>query len=286
MMHGGVMKDFSNKLVYITGGSSGIGLETARQLSSMGANVAIFARTKDKLDQARNDIERHRRSSDQKIYVMQVDVADNDDVQEKMKEAIKIFGGPDIVITSAGVGQADLFENISHQAFDTLMKINVYGTRSVIAALLPSMKERGGHIVIISSAAGLMGMFGYTSYSASKYALVGFAECLRGEIRRYGIAVTLVCPPEVDTPFLINEAGIPPEARALKNFAGTLKPAPVARTIVKGIGKKKFLVVPGLLAKLLFLNHRLTNGLATRLSSDIIVRLVRMMRRPGQDCLH
>jgi short-subunit dehydrogenase len=93
--------------------------------------------------------------------------------------------------------------------------------------------------------------------------------------------VTLVCPPEVDTPFLANEAGIPPEARALKNFAGALKPGPVARIIVKGMGKKKFLIVPGLLAKLLYLNHRLTNGLATRLSSDIIVRLVRMMRRPG-----
>jgi 3-dehydrosphinganine reductase len=273
------MKNFSNKLVYITGGSSGIGLETARQLSSMGANVAIFARNKDKLDQAGNDIESHRRSPNQKIYVLQVDVADNDDVLEKMKEAVKIFGIPDIVITSAGVGQADLFENISHQAFDALMKINVYGTRSVIAALLPSMKERGGQIVIISSAAGLMGMYGYTSYATSKYALIGLAECLRGELKRYNIAVTLVCPPEVDTPFLVNEAGIPPEARALKNFAGTLKPGPVARAIVKGMGKKKFLVIPGLLAKLLFLNHRITNGVATRFTSDIVVRLVGMMRR-------
>ncbi len=246
-----------------------------------GADIAIFARNKDRLDQARKDIERHRRSPDQKIHSMQVDVADNDDVQEKMKEAIIQFGIPDIVITSAGIGQADLFENISHHAFDALMKINVYGTRSVIAALLPSMKDRGGQIVILSSAAGLMGMFGYTSYATSKYALVGLAECLRSELKCCNIAVTLVCPPEVDTPFLANEAGIPPEARALKNFAGALKPGPVARTIVNGIRKKKFLIVPGLLAKLLYLNHRLTNGLATRLSSDIIVRLVRMMRRPG-----
>lgn len=274
------MKDFSNKLVYITGGSSGIGLETAMQLSSLGAHVAIFARNRDRLDQAKKDIENHRRSPDQKFHVMTVDVADNDDVREKMDQAIIQFGVPDIVITSAGIGQADYFENIPHHSFDALMKINVYGTRSVIAALLPSMKDRGGQIVIISSAAGLMGMFGYTSYSTSKYALVGLAECLRSELKGYNIAVTLVCPPEVATPFLSNEAGMPPEARALKNFAGTLKPAPVARTIIKGIGKKSFLVVPGLLAKLLFLNHRLTNGLATRLSSDIIVRLVRMMRRP------
>lgn len=286
MMHGGVMKDFSNKLVYITGGSSGIGLETARLLSSRGAHIAIFARNKDRLDQARQDIERHRRSPDQKIHTMQVDVADNNDVQEKMKEAVIQFGVPDIIITSAGVGHADYFENISHEAFDRLMKINVYGTRSVIATLLPSMKNRGGQITIISSAAGLIGMYGYTSYSTSKYALVGLAECLRSELKCYNIAVTLVCPPEVDTPFLANETGIPPEARALKNFAGALKPGPVARTIVNSMARKKFLVVPGLLAKLLFLNHRLTNGLSTRFSSDIIVRLVRMMRRPRQDRLH
>jgi 3-dehydrosphinganine reductase len=154
------------------------------------------------------------------------------------------------------------------------MKINVYGTHSVIAALLPFMKNRSGQIVIISSAAGLMGMFGYTSYATTKYALVGFAECLRSELKRYNIHVSVVCPPEVDTPFLANENTIPPEARSLKNFAGTLKPGPVAKTIVKGIAQKRFLIVPGILAKMLFINHRLTNGLSTRLSSDLIVKWV------------
>ena len=271
------MQNFTNKLVYITGGSSGIGLETARVLSSLGAHIAIFARNKEKLDQARKDIEGHRLSSTQNIHAMPLDVAEHDHCQTKMNDAVAQFGIPDIVITSAGVGHADYFENISHDAFDSLMKINVYGTHSVIAALLPFMKSRGGQIVIISSVAGLVGMFGYTSYATTKYALVGFAECLRSELKRYDISVTLVCPPEVDTPFLVNENTIPGEARILKNFAGTLKPGPVAKTIVKVITHKKFLIVPGILAKMLFLTHRLTNGWSTRFTSDLIVKWVQRM---------
>ena len=272
------MRDFTDRLVYITGGSSGIGLETARLMSSQGAHILLFARGKEKLDKAARDVEFHRRSGSQKINTMQLDVADYADVQEKMPKAVQEFGVPDIVITSAGVGSADLFENITHDSFDELMKINVYGTRSVIAALLPSMKNRGGHIVIISSEAGLIGIYGYTSYAASKYALVGFAECLRSELKVHKIDVTLVCPPEVDTPFLAAESSIPPEARALKNLAGTLKPGPVALSIVKGITGKKFLVIPGLMARLLFFSHRLTNGRATRFTSDLVVKFVRMIK--------
>jgi len=272
------MRDFTDKLVYITGGSSGIGLETARLMFSLGSHLLLFARGKEKLDQAAKDIENHRRSPNQKINTMQLDVADYNDVREKMPKAVDEFGVPNIIITSAGVGCADHFENITYDSFDKLMKINVYGTRNVIAALLPFMKLRGGHIVIISSEAGLIGMYGYTSYAASKYALVGFAECLRSELKHHGIAVTLVCPPEVDTPFLAAENSIPMEARALKNFAGTLKPEFVAKEIVTGIIRNKFLVVPGKMARLLFIVHRLTNGMATRLTSDLVVKIVRIIK--------
>ena len=273
------MKDFTDKRVYITGGSSGIGLAVARGLASRGAHIAIFARNMAGLESARKTIEGDRRSSAQKVDVMQVDVADHDDVTEKMKQAVAGFGVPDIVITSAGVGNADYFENISHEAFDALMKTNVYGTRSVIAALVGDMKKHGGgQIVIIASAAGFMGMFGYTSYATSKFALVGFAESLRAELKPQGIAVTLVCPPEVDTPFLKNEGTLPAEGRTIKKLTGTLTVQPVADTIIKGIAGKRFLVIPGRWIQFLFLNHRLTNGWATRYTSDLVVKWVQRKR--------
>jgi short-subunit dehydrogenase len=201
-------------------------------------------------------------------------VADNDDVGRKIKSAVEKFGIPDILINSAGVGVGDYFENISYEQFDKVMKINVYGTRNTISAILPFMKQKGGgHIVNISSMAGLVGMFGYTTYCATKYALVGFSECLRSELKRFNIKVTLVCPPEVKTPFIEEEAKtLPPEARVVKNFAGLLTPEQAARAIVRGIKKRKFLVVPGIAAKFLFFQHRISNGFFTRLPADVIIR--------------
>lgn len=264
------MKKFRDKLVFITGGSSGIGLETAKLLAAKGAHIAIFARNAERLNRAQDIIKRLRRSEKQRIMTMQVDVADNKLVKKRMATAVKKFGVPDILIASAGVGHSDSFENITYETFDRIMQINVYGTRNTIAALLPEMKTRGGHIVILASEAGLIGIIGYTAYGTSKFALVGFGECLRGEVKQQGIRVTVVCPPEVETPLVDDEAKtIQPEAKAVKLLAGVLKPETVARSILRGIRWNRFIVVPGFLAKFMYHAKRYSPGCIPRLIADI-----------------
>lgn len=266
---------FSGKLAYITGGSSGIGLATARLLAEEGCDLVLLARDGKNLEQVCASIRKTIRPP-QRVGYLSMDVSDNKDVEVKIQEALGRFGVPDIVVNSAGVGVGDCFVNIGYEAFDRTMKINVYGTRNVIAAVLPSMRARkSGHVVTIASVAGLIGMYGYSVYGASKYALVGMSESLRSELKKDNISVTLVCPPEVRTPLIEEEARtLPPEARAVKSLAGLLDPEQVAKTIVRGVRKKTFLVIPGLAARLLYLNHRISNGFLTRFPSDLIVSLV------------
>lgn len=270
----GAVKDFHNKIVFITGGSSGIGIAVARLLAQKGAHITIFARDAHKLENARRIIEQSRRGRHQIVTAIPLDVADIADVDRKLQQAVAQAGEPDILINSAGIIAADYFENIPCETFDAVMKTNVYGARNVIAALLPTMKKRrAGQIVNVASAAGLMGMFGYTAYGTSKFALVGFSECLRAELKPLGIAVAVVCPPEVKTPMIREEAKtIPAEARAVKSMAGSLDPEYVARIIVKGIQRKQFLIIPGRMVRLLYLFQRLEGGCMSRATADWVAR--------------
>ncbi|HOT45020.1 MAG TPA: SDR family oxidoreductase [Spirochaetota bacterium] len=264
-------KYYSGKRVYVTGGSSGIGLEIARQLAPLGADLALFARNAKKLEEARAEVKRSGGKG--RVEIMPLDVSDNVAVMKIIDRAVREFGVPDIIINSAGIGSANYFENISYDEFDRVMKINLYGTRNVIAAALPYLKERGsGVIVNISSMAGFSSIFGYTSYATSKFALVGFSEALRSELVRYGVTVLLACPPETDTPFLAEEGKtIPPECRAMKDLMGTLKSDYVARFILRGVARGKYLIMPGYLSRFLYLVQRFSPGWVSRMVADSTV---------------
>ncbi len=252
------MKNFMDKNVYITGGSSGIGLSTANLLAASGANVLIFARTKERLEAAVGGIERHRASTTQRISSMQLDVSDNKKVRAVMAEAVKQFGPPDLLINCAGRAYPHYFEDISYEQFDETMKTNLYGIWNTTAALVPVMKQRGGHIVNVSSMAGFVGVFGYTDYSASKFGIIGFSEALRSELRGHGIAVSVLCPPDTDTPgFATENTTKPEETREISKSAKILPADEVARQLIKGIKKDSFIIIPGFDGKLTWRIKRL-----------------------------
>ncbi len=252
---------FQGKRVYITGGSSGIGLCAAEILAQEGALVSLFARNREKLNGAVEHI--CTLTSPEKPYASYcLDVADNRQVQEVMEQAVWECGAPHILINSAGRAKPLIFEDITYDQFDETMHINLYGARNTIAALLPAMKEEGGgHIVNVSSMAGLIGVFGYTDYCASKFALVGFSEALRSELDGQGIGVSVLCPPDTDTPGLEEENLTKPvETQAISASANVMQPEDVAKALLAGIQKNKFLIIPGVDGKVTWWAKRLVPG--------------------------
>jgi 3-dehydrosphinganine reductase len=271
------MKNFEGNLIYITGGSSGIGLEMGKIFAQKGANLLLIARNEQKLQEARQVIEKSCHTKAQKITTLSLDVADIVDVEKKMKIAMETYGAPDILVCSAGINKyADHFENITYAMFDEVMKINLYGPRNMIHTLLDAMKAKRGHVVILSSAAGLFGMFGYTAYGTSKAALLGLSDSLRYELKPLGMKLTVICPPEVDTPMNLDEAKtLPAEGRAVKGLGGFLTPQYAAQVIVKAVAKEQYLFIPGASTRFLYLLHRLSNGWLTRMTSDTVIWITR-----------
>ena len=256
------MKDFNGKIVYVVGGSSGIGLSIAQKLSHKGAHVIILARNRNRLEHALKQITSCGILTTQRFSCMQVDVSCKDDVELVMSKAVSQFGVPEVLINCAGTVQPFCFEQITYEQFDEIMKTNLYGAWNAIAALLPHMKKQGGYILNVSSMSGLIGAFGYTDYSASKFALIGFSEALRSELKQYGITVSVLCPPDTDTPLLEKENRTKPEeTKALTAKSKLMKPDDVAEAIIKGMGKNAFLIIPGFEGKLIYLLKRLFPGL-------------------------
>ena len=237
--------NYNLKTIFISGGSTGIGFELAKLFASKGASVVIFARTKERLELAVQELSAKVINNGQKFGYRQVDVSKPNEVETVMKDAVQAFGVPDILINCAGRALPDYFENISNDQFHQTMSTNLYGMWYIIKTLVPYMKAKGGKIVNISSMCGLMGIFGYTDYCASKYAVIGFSEALRSEMKRFNIHVSVVCPPDTDTPgFATENMTKPEETKILSGNAKLMLPKDVAAEIIKGLEKGTKVIIP------------------------------------------
>lgn len=188
---------------------------------------------------------------------MSADVSQQAPVQAACERAIHLMGGLDSVVCSAGASFPCLFLATPEADFERLMQINytgiVYVTKTCVPHLIRS--GRGGRIVLVSSMAGLSGVAGYTAYSASKFALRGFAEALHMELSGpYGIGVSVVNPPDVDTPMLAKENAIKPlECRQISEGSGVFAAQTIASDIVQSMKRWRFLVNTGMDGQLLAL---------------------------------
>ncbi len=243
----------------ITGGSSGIGKATAMMLAKQGANISIIARHQNKLETAKAEIEAVRADPEQRIICICADVSQQAQLEQAITKTIEELGTPNLLITSAGIAHPGYFHELPVQIFAETMAINYFGTLYAIKSVLPSMRQKQqGHIVIISSGAGLIGIYGYTPYSPSKFALRGLAESLRGELKCWGISVSIVYPPDTDTPqFATENLTKPQETKLITATAKTWSAKSVAKVILRGIERKDFVITPGLEMKLLQVWHSL-----------------------------
>ncbi|MGF1480209.1 MAG: SDR family oxidoreductase [Cyanophyceae cyanobacterium] len=235
----------NQKHAIITGGSSGIGKETAKLLAQAGYSISIIARNLDKLEAAKTEIQRAT-SQEQQVITIAADVSQQPQAAQAIEQAIAQLGSPTLLITSAGVAHPGYFRELPLEIFERTMAVNYFGSLYCIKAALPAMQPES-QIVLISSGAGLIGLYGYTPYSPTKFALRGLAESLRGELKPLGIQVAIVYPPDTDTPQLAAENRTKPvETKKITATAATWSAENVAQEILKGVYKRSFMITPGL----------------------------------------
>jgi short-subunit dehydrogenase len=257
---------FSNKVVWITGASSGIGEALTDQFIKKGAKVIISSRRKGVLEEVKS---RYPEKQDE-IKVLPLDLSDTSSLKEKAEQAKSFFGQIDYLINNGGISQRAAVNEMDIDVLDKVMKVNFMGSAALTKYVLPGMIERqSGHIVVISSVMGKFGTQLRSGYAASKHALHGFFDSLRNEVYKDNINVTIICPGYIKTNVSKNaltadgtkygkmdpgqEHGLTPEECAVKILEAILKKKD---EVYIGGGKEHLALYlkrffPGLLARIM-----------------------------------
>ncbi|MEM1024137.1 MAG: SDR family oxidoreductase [Myxococcota bacterium] len=253
-----MMDYFRGKHVLITGGSSGIGKALAKQLVGYGAHLTLIARREELLHQTRAEIER----PGAEVRVLPLDISSVEAVDAALPPLLDAHA-PDMLINNAGVATPGRFLEQDPMEFRRHMEVNYFGMVHMTRAVAPRMVQRGqGHIANVGSLLSVMGIYGYSAYAASKFAMQGFTECVRGELKAAGIRVTILQPPDTDTPQHAAELEImPKETRAIAGSVKMLSAEEVARALLEGMAKNRFEVIPGLEGRATVAAHRILPGL-------------------------
>jgi short-subunit dehydrogenase len=252
---------FNNKVVVITGASSGIGAELAIKLLQTGAFVAVCARQIEKFSQLNIN------TNNPKLLIVKADVAIENECKNLIEQTIQQFKTIDILINNAGISMRAMFADVDLQVLKSLMNINFWGTVYCTKYALPYIKQNKGSIVAISSIAGYRGLPCRTGYSASKFAMQGFMESLRTELLHTGVQVLTVSPGFVASNIrntALNSSGNS-QAETPLDENKLMSTEECATRILKGIVSNKKTIIMTLQGKLTVLTNKLFPRLADKL---------------------
>ncbi|QFG25225.1 SDR family oxidoreductase [Actinomadura sp. WMMB 499] len=242
------MTKLEGRTCLITGAAGGLGRSMALAAAARGADLVLTDLDADGLSRTADEV---RDAGGTVRFAEPADVTDRDAVDDLARRALAATGGVDVVMNVAGVSVWGSVDRLEHRHWRRMIDVNLMGPVHVIEAFVPPMiaAGRGGHLVNVSSAAGLFGLPWHAAYSASKFGLRGVSEVLRFDLRRHRIGVSLVCPGAVDTPLVqsVDLVGIdrdtPTARRMVRLFSRhAVSPDRAARTVLRGVERDRYLI--------------------------------------------
>ncbi len=268
------MTDVKGCHAIVTGGSSGIGLAVAGLIATKGAKVSLIARDDAKLTTAAAQI--HDATPMAAVATAAADVTDPAALGDALTAVAETQGPCDVLVACAGSAHPGYFAQLDDAVFREQMEVDYFGTLHAVRAVVPSMMARGrGHLVLVSSTAGLIGVFGYSAYAPAKFAVRGLAETLRPELAPHGVVVACAYPPDTRTPGLDRENELkPPETVKISAAIKPRDAAPVAKAIVRGIEHDQLVITADVQTAVLARAAGLLNPYVRR-SMDRTIRRVR-----------
>ena len=241
--------DFKNKVVLITGASSGIGKQTAIEFAKLGLSIILVARRRNKLEQVENELKQFNVNT----LVCACDVSKKDQVERMSKIVLKKFNSIDILVNNAGFAIYGSVYDLSINDIESQMETNYFGMIYCTKNFLPLMLEKkSGHIVNVASVAASFGLPGIASYCASKFAMLGFSEGLKHELNGTGVGITVVSPIMVKTNFFDHSSF----EKMPKYSPTSLNAKTVAKAIVKASNSSRLeIITPSIVRIAVWLKH-------------------------------
>ncbi len=260
---------FRDKVIIVTGASSGIGLASARLFGSLGANVVMAARSYDKLCSLAPSV-----APQERVLCVKCDVSSEEDCKALVEQTVQRFGGIDILVNNAGLSMRAMFKDLDLKVIHKLMDVNFWGTVNCTKYALPYLLERKGQLVGVISIAGYSALPARTGYSSSKYAIRGFLDTIRIEHLKDGLGVLVFAPGYTSSN--VRNAALTADGSAQGETPldedKLMSAEECARHLARGLARRKSQVILTGLGKATVWAHRLFPRLTDRLTYKYIAR--------------